>query len=267
MLRRHSTKALVALVTAAPVLDAAALWHDQISPFVSEVVTQDDNVFRLADGVNPAVGYWRAVGKGRVSRDVGGSRVRRAGGRATVGGRARAEPLPLRSFRRARLQRLRRTRRLAVARRPAVQRRRRARPQRGAGIFVERAERRAQHDSEHDQDGALVCDGDLRTRIALAIPRGCTRCVPTQPGDPVSAERSRRAQHGAHDRLRHEANDPNRRHRPECRWPAAEPGAAGQCASQTTPTSSRVSPRSSSGSPAPIPSSRLGPAPPAATTT
>ena len=53
MLRRHSTKALVALVTAAPVLDAAALWRDQISPFVSEVVTSDDNVFRLADGVNP----------------------------------------------------------------------------------------------------------------------------------------------------------------------------------------------------------------------
>ncbi len=53
MLRRHSTKALVALVTAAPVLDAAALWRDQISPFVSEVVTRDDNVFRLADGVDP----------------------------------------------------------------------------------------------------------------------------------------------------------------------------------------------------------------------
>lgn len=53
MLRRHSTTALVALVTAAPVFDAAALWRDQISPFVSEVVTRDDNVFRLADGVNP----------------------------------------------------------------------------------------------------------------------------------------------------------------------------------------------------------------------
>jgi len=53
MLRRHSTKALVALVTATPVLEAGALWHDQISPFVSEVVTQDDNVFRLADGVSP----------------------------------------------------------------------------------------------------------------------------------------------------------------------------------------------------------------------
>ncbi len=53
MLRRHSTKALVALVATAPVLDAAALWRDQISPFVSEVVTSDDNVFRLADGVDP----------------------------------------------------------------------------------------------------------------------------------------------------------------------------------------------------------------------
>lgn len=53
MLRRHSTKALVALVTAAPVLDAAALWRDQLTPFISETVTQDNNVFRLADGVNP----------------------------------------------------------------------------------------------------------------------------------------------------------------------------------------------------------------------
>ena len=53
MLRRHSAKALVALVTAAPVLDAAAVWRDQITPFVSEVITRDDNVFRLADGVNP----------------------------------------------------------------------------------------------------------------------------------------------------------------------------------------------------------------------
>ncbi len=53
MLRRHSAKALVALVTAAPVFDAAAVWGDQITPFVSEVITRDDNVFRLPDGVNP----------------------------------------------------------------------------------------------------------------------------------------------------------------------------------------------------------------------
>ena len=53
MLRRHSAKALVALVTAAPILDATALWHDQVSPFVSETVTRDDNVFRLADNVDP----------------------------------------------------------------------------------------------------------------------------------------------------------------------------------------------------------------------
>jgi hypothetical protein len=55
MLCRPLTKALAALVAGAPVVAADALWRDQISPFVAEVVTRDDNVFRLADGVNPQV--------------------------------------------------------------------------------------------------------------------------------------------------------------------------------------------------------------------
>src|SRR5258706_13415934 len=53
MLCRPLTKALAALVAAAPVVAADALWRDQISPLVAEVVTHDNNVFRLADGVNP----------------------------------------------------------------------------------------------------------------------------------------------------------------------------------------------------------------------
>lgn len=53
MLRRHGTKALVALAATAPIFEAAALWGDHISPFVGEVVTRDDNVFRLQDGVDP----------------------------------------------------------------------------------------------------------------------------------------------------------------------------------------------------------------------
>jgi Putative beta-barrel porin 2 len=51
MLCRQLAKALAVLVVGVPVADAA--WYDQISPFVVELVTRDDNVFRLADGVDP----------------------------------------------------------------------------------------------------------------------------------------------------------------------------------------------------------------------
>lgn len=53
MLRRHLAKALVTFVAGAPTIEANALWGDQLSPFVSEVVTSDDNVFRLPEGVDP----------------------------------------------------------------------------------------------------------------------------------------------------------------------------------------------------------------------
>jgi hypothetical protein len=55
MLRQHLPKALAALMAGSLVVDASASWRDKISPFVSETVTRDDNVFRLPDGRDPVL--------------------------------------------------------------------------------------------------------------------------------------------------------------------------------------------------------------------
>src|SRR6185295_6682462 len=63
MLRRHLAKALATVVAGAPTLDACALWGDQLTPFVAETVTRDDNVSRLADGVDPLVALGAPSGR------------------------------------------------------------------------------------------------------------------------------------------------------------------------------------------------------------
>ena len=50
---RRARQTLAALLLGAPALDAGALWDDKLSLVVADVVTNDDNVYRLADGVDP----------------------------------------------------------------------------------------------------------------------------------------------------------------------------------------------------------------------